>query len=315
LVDDYGEIEPVRLVEVVQDKDRINWMTVLLPPSVGGLAPQGTLGSGASVERLDVADEWYVDGQQRRKRTWDDEDPPEGMRLVRTIDTDPDADERREDETRARRYWSWYVRPRSADDDGSKTGTTAVTWDDHTTGVERAAKWLADKLLASHPELGAALIVAARFHDRGKLRGVLQRGIGNDHYPEQRYAKSGRLADGTRLQPRQLNDDYRHEFGSLVDAQDEPEFQRLNDEMRDVVLHLIAAHHGRGRPHFPPEEAFNWEPNGSGLAGITAEVPRRFARLQRKYGRWGLAYLESLVRAADYAASAKPSRFLESQRK
>ena len=39
---------------------------------------------------------------------------------------------------------------------------------------------------------------------------------------------------------------------------------------------------------------------------ITADAlltPRRFARLQRKYGRWGLAYLESLVRAADYAAS------------
>ena len=44
---------------------------------------------------------------------------------------------------------------------------------------------------------------------------------------------------------------------------------------------------------------------------IAAEVPQRFARLQRKYGRWGLAYLESLLRAADWAASANPSEFVE----
>jgi CRISPR-associated endonuclease/helicase Cas3 len=39
------------------------------------------------------------------------------------------------------------------------------------------------------------------------------------------------------------------------------------------------------------------------LSGIAREAPGRFARLQRKYGRWGLAYLESLVRAADALAS------------
>jgi CRISPR-associated endonuclease/helicase Cas3 len=49
------------------------------------------------------------------------------------------------------------------------------------------------------------------------------------------------------------------------------------------------------------------EPNGQDVTATATEVPRRFARLQRKYGRWGLAYLESLLRAADYAASAKPS--------
>jgi len=44
------------------------------------------------------------------------------------------------------------------------------------------------------------------------------------------------------------------------------------------------------------------------VAKLAAEVPQRFPRLQRKYGRWGLAYLESLLRAADYAASANPSK-------
>ncbi|HEY7327595.1 MAG TPA: type I-U CRISPR-associated helicase/endonuclease Cas3 [Gemmataceae bacterium] len=304
LVDDYGEVETVRLRELVEKRERINWMTVVLPPSVGGLTPQGTLGYGAPAEQLDVADQWYQHGQQRRMRIWDGEDEPEGMRLVRTIDINPDADEKPEDETAARRYWHWYVRPLSADDDGSKTSTIAVTWDDHTRDVEQAAKQLADKLLANHSDLHAALILAARCHDRGKLRDVWQRGIGNDHYPERRFAKSGLLPDGSRLRPRQLNDAYRHEFGSLLDVSDESEFQQLNNDMKDLVLHLIAAHHGRGRPHFPPDEAFDPDPKGKDAARIAAEVPRRFARLQRKYGRWGLAYLESLLRAADYAASA-----------
>jgi CRISPR-associated endonuclease/helicase Cas3 len=79
-----------------------------------------------------------------------------------------------------------------------------------------------------------------------------------------------------------------------------------------LVRHLIAVHHGRGRPHFPREEAF--DPEAHFRTGLTedgdfdlaCEVPQRFARLQRKYGRWGLAWLESLVRAADILASRHP---------
>lgn len=73
------------------------------------------------------------------------------------------------------------------------------------------------------------------------------------------------------------------------------------------MLHLIAAHHGRARPHFPTEEAFDPERPLADADALATETPRRFARLQRKYGRWGLAYLESLLRAADWAASAQPS--------
>ena len=54
-----------------------------------------------------------------------------------------------------------------------------------------------------------------------------------------------------------------------------------------------------------------YKKSGKDVATIASEIPRRFARLQREYGRWGLAYLESLLRAADYAASASPSQTLE----
>ena len=30
---------------------------------------------------------------------------------------------------------------------------------------------------------------------------------------------------------------------------------------------------------------------------------RRYARLQRRFGHWGLAWLEALMRSADYAAT------------
>ncbi len=83
--------------------------------------------------------------------------------------------------------------------------------------------------------------------------------------------------------------------------------------MQDVVLHLIAAHHGRGRPHFPQEEAFDPHGDHHSIGSLGVNVPRRFARLQRKYGRWGLAYLESLLRAADWAASASPSALVETR--
>ena len=99
---------------------------------------------------------------------------------------------------------------------------------------------------------------------------------------------------------------YRHEFGSLLDLQQqklERAFQGLPDETVDLILHLIAAHHGRARPHFPAEEAFDPEYPESAVSEAARAVSERFVRLQRRYGRWGLAYLESLVRAADAQAS------------
>ena len=96
---------------------------------------------------------------------------------------------------------------------------------------------------------------------------------------------------------------YRHEIGSLIDVSSDTEFIQLAPEMQDLVLHLIAAHHGRARPHFTADEAFDPKHPEEKASMITREAPRRFARLQQKYGRWGLAYLESLVRAVDALAS------------
>ncbi|OFW34485.1 MAG: hypothetical protein A3G76_16840 [Acidobacteria bacterium RIFCSPLOWO2_12_FULL_65_11] len=316
-------------------KVAISHMTVLLPPCVGGLTPKGTLDSEAMRRRsksvdaandertagddagvmYDVADEWYEDKEQkihRRRRLWDD-DPQfdaksEGMRLVcPPIDTKPDADEHDTDEPTGRRYWHWYTQPRSADDDLTKTFTRPVRWGHHTHDVTANVTLIVERL-GLPDDLRRALIVAAMLHDLGKKREIWQRSIGNPN-PIDWHAKSGK-----NWKQRNICPDYRHEFGSLLDVQrDAAEWRQLTPEMQDVVLHLIAAHHGRGRPHFPQEEAFDPDGERRSAAALVIEVPRRFARLQRKYGRWGIAYLESLLRAADWAASASPSALGEDQ--
>jgi CRISPR-associated endonuclease/helicase Cas3 len=316
--DDRGQVEATVLGKLLNgDKkavvNRIAYCRVLLPPSAGGLTEKGTLDGTLHFDPehkvgYDVADEWFVDKEKtirRRVRVRNDDPeqtPPKGMRLVRpALDTNPDADEHEETGVTGPRFWHWYTHPRSADDDGSKSSRLATIWEDHTRDVAYYATRYADALLKDQPELHESLVLAARSHDLGKQRAAWQRSIGNDDYPRRVYAKSGRLPDGSALRPRKLNEDYRHEFGSLLDS----------PQMPDLVLHLIAAHHGRGRPHFPANEAFDQNAKEGDATKLAAEVPRRFARLQRKYGRWGLAYLESLLRAADYAASASPSQTAE----
>ncbi|HEV8259694.1 MAG TPA: hypothetical protein VGQ19_02925, partial [Burkholderiales bacterium] len=71
----------------------------------------------------------------------------------------------------------------------------------------------------------------------------------------------------------------------------------------DLILHLIAAHHGRARPHF---EFGAWDSERHTTvqnAEAAQEVLRRFGRLQQRFGRWGLAWLESLLRCADALGS------------
>ncbi len=304
LVDEDGAVQITTLGNLTE-KEQIEQRTVLLPPSAGGLNA-GFL-SGDSAAAGDVADEWRdSEGNSRRVRVWDDAAAPDGMRLIRKIDTRPYAEEAEEEEGAGTtgRYWRWYELPRTGDGDGSKAATKPVALDVHTDDVTANAKRIVERL-GLPEDIANAIVAAAKFHDLGKRRPLFQRILGN-RKPDILLAKSGRNGQALRLP-----ETYRHEFGSLLDIGLKSEFARLSDEMKDLVLHLIASHHGRARPYFPGDEAFDPEPNGRDLGAVAAEVPRRFARLQRKYGRWGLAYLESLLRAADYAASANPSAFLE----
>lgn len=330
LEDDRG-VQPTTLGTIIAGDERtIADRTVILPPYAGGLNG-GMLDGKVAFDSdigYDVADQWLDEnGRQRRARVWDDEKPPHGMRPVGpAIDVDlgseddgegvdqPEADIDREigkangnadgsSPPPHGQVWRWYTLPRSADDDGSRAGNEPVRLDVHVDDVTRHVERMTAALGLTNTPEGKALIPAARWHDSGKDRQVWQRSIWNDSYPERVLAKSGH-----RRPPRDLSA-YRHEFGSLVDVTRAAEFSGLSEEAKDLMLHFIAAHHGRARPHFPAVEVFDPEHDGDGLAvQVAKEVPNRFARLQRRYGRWGLAYLESILRAADVAASVNPSK-------
>jgi CRISPR-associated endonuclease/helicase Cas3 len=88
---------------------------------------------------------------------------------------------------------------------------------------------------------------------------------------------------------------------------------------RDLMLHLIAAHHGFARPFLKPLETIDGDPDeidlrplelkyvgatDYGAAALSSGVAERFQSLQESYGWWGLAWLETLFRLADWAQSA-----------
>lgn len=300
IVDDEGNVEVTSWKHVVEgDKELIQGAILLLPPQLGGLERGFFTASAEYDQRVhyDVADEWWLDDKRMRTRPWSDDEGPEpkapaGMKSVaRIVFTDAD-----DDDDEPIRTWHWYVRFSAADPDAQ--GSQNYALQPHLNDTKEAAASLVSGL-PLEPELRNAIVLAAAYHDMGKDRERWQNSIGNHDYPDVKWAKSGKYAaSGDRLY-------YRHEFGSILDLQDEPSFKRLSDEAKDLVLHLIAAHHGRARPHFNSRECLDDKHPTEVIRDFAIEVPRRFARLQRKFGRWGLAYLESLVRTADYAASVK----------
>lgn len=307
-------VEVLKMKELIPNKEKgekpkekmkiIQHKTVLLSPEVGGLTPGGLLNgkTEATNPPPDVSCKWEDEnGQPRRKRfIGSSEDVPKGWRLVRTINLSQSEEDEieTEEEPSDRKIWYWCENPRSGDGEGYTSAEKEVSLENHTNDVAQIAEAFA-KQLNLDPEIARSLKLAARWHDLGKKRKLWQRSIGNPN-PQNCLAKSGR-----GMIQRHLGH-YRHEFGSLIDAEKETEFAALSPKAKDLTLHLIAAHHGRARPHFPQKEVFDPDkdnplPNAKKTAD---EVPLRFERLQRRYGRWGLAYLESLLRAADYAASA-----------
>lgn len=161
---------------------------------------------------------------------------------------------------------------------------------EHQSQAESVAHEIAGRLGLPAP-YRLLLCVAARHHDEGKSAPNWQRAFRAP--TDDLYAKTKGPIDFKVLAG------YRHEFGSLSLA--EPFLTELSEDLRELGLHLIAAHHGYARPYIRTEGCYDSPP--SVLQERACQVALRFARLQGIWGPWGLAWWESLLRAVDQKAS------------
>jgi CRISPR-associated endonuclease/helicase Cas3 len=169
-------------------------------------------------------------------------------------------------------------------DPGSLADSGDMLLSHHLEVAGKEAEALTRKIGIPEP-LASKLVEAARGHDLGKARRAWQEYAGNDD-PSQVKAKS------VHYRGPEILGGYRHELGSMVD---------LGRHADPLVRHLVATHHGYGRPHFPDRAADREHPVDS-RDHIGLQL-RQFVALQQEHGWWGLAYLEALLKAADVRAS------------
>lgn len=184
--------------------------------------------------------------------------------------------------------------------------------EEHLDWTRREAQVIVEKLkidFASEDSknIEDAIMVAAHWHDRGKNRVAWQEAIGhppptngaqsaaNDWRP---WAKSGKRGFNVNKCK-----GYRHEFGSLREAAEDEKIKQHPE--RELILHLIASHHGWSRPYFKATQLDIEDVSVDQNNMVSFEAMQRFAKLQRRFGHWGLAWLEALLRSADYAASRR----------
>lgn len=166
--------------------------------------------------------------------------------------------------------------------------------DEHQSWAEECARAIA-KRLGLDEEHEDLLALAARLHDEGKRALRWQRAFKApvDGRP---YAKTRGPIDFDIL------DGYRHELGSLPYVENHEKFLKLSPDEQELVLHVIAAHHGYARPVIGTSGC---DDPPSIVEERARVVALRFARLSRRWGPWGLAWWEALLRAADQAASRR----------
>ncbi len=333
IVIDRSGLGLVTLKEVIQqlarkNTDYIRHADLILPASFGGIERgDGLLDATAPKKPEDAKD---VDEQARQANAKVRLVAPDVADLAYRLQRQREIHAKAEDDESVRRIIGGGTIPKKpahfgigliSDDDHTirlvshvpkreelEYGTEKQPLRQHVDKVCDALKDILPRLSLSN-DFKLAAQLAAQYHDHGKNRERWQRLIGGKSTPPDQHwldTTLGKSGGEMRRDPR----GYRHEFGSLREFSDAFQADRLLDDagnpissdVFDLGAHLIAAHHGRARPHFPRG---GFDPlDESRSDEIHAEAIRRFARLQRKYGRWRLAWLENLLRCADALASA-----------
>jgi CRISPR-associated endonuclease/helicase Cas3 len=175
-------------------------------------------------------------------------------------------------------------------------------------------------------EIAELLCIAGLWHDQGKRDWRFQAWLHGSELralaalsADRPLAKSGR--DPAQWKNTRLfgyPNGARHEFMSVkLFEQDSV----VPEERHDLIRFLIGTHHGRGRP-FPPvvndptPVRVVFEHNGKRvtttsdhrLYRLDSDWVDLFWRMIRRYGWWGVAFLEALLITADRSVSAREQR-------
>ena len=302
MLDNRGKLKCMKLSEALDSVDRqlLNFKTLVLPSEAGGLDEFGMLDSKITdpTGNIDIADQ--DDVQRKRKRIFPDDSCPSGWKERGSVILRDAGEGAGEDETEVR--LSLVMPGGDVAVDDHEQARFDMTLEDHTSAIVSNVAGIGERV-GLNGEVASALAMACEWHDRGKNRDIWQR-YARKQSEGVSYAKSERYLNWRALAG------YRHELGSLLDAMRDETV--MGHPERDLILHLIASHHGRARPHFGPnafdKERYTTRENEEAVN----EAMRRFGRLQKRYGRWGLASLEALMRCADIAASQDQTQDKES---
>ena len=174
-------------------------------------------------------------------------------------------------------------------------------------------------------DLVEAIACAGLLHDLGKadprfqslLRGGA-RWLGGESLAKSAEIPRNRVAYEKARTASSYPKGGRHELLSVRLAESASVLLPERDDLRDLVLHLIASHHGHCRPFAPvifdgQGVDVDFELRGqrthwcgpTNLERLDSGVADRYWRLVRRYGWWGLAWLEALLRLADWRQSER----------
>ncbi|TVR49501.1 MAG: type I-U CRISPR-associated helicase/endonuclease Cas3, partial [Planctomycetota bacterium] len=206
------------------------------------------------------------------------------------------------------------------DEDSSLVQKGEVGLDQHLEDVRAWADYIAG-LVQLPQDLRDCVALAGHLHDLGKADRRFQAWLkGGNRFkvnPDQPIAKSAHIAQGAAARQARLRSGYpqgaRHELLSvrLIEqfAEQAPECLPSDPLLRDLVLHLVASHHGRCRPWAPAAPDSKPETvtvtfagrtlshsSDTGLGRVDSGVAERFWRLVDHFGWWGLSYLEACLR-------------------
>lgn len=218
----------------------------------------------------------------------------------------------------------------STEDDGASFAEQEISLQAHSGHVWRWADGFARRL-ALPESVRKDVALAAWLHDVGKADPRFQKWlVGGSAVRlamlDAPLAKSGQSrldhrAAATARAMAGYPDGYRHELLSVAMVQKHPGLLAQAADA-ELVLHLIGSHHGWCRPFAPfadhEEDLDVTLEMGGGPGGMRADlrggtrhrlarldsgVVDRFWTLTERYGWWGLAWLEAIVRLADHRAS------------